>query len=65
MATWKCPRCGPVEGDPLHGDDERMHCPRFDCDEVVSFLTPEDTKPDTSWRQQGKKSLEQIGRAHV
>jgi hypothetical protein len=44
---WDCPACGPLVDEPLHGADERMHCPNDGCDEVVSVagLAPAPGEP--------------------
>lgn len=54
-SKWLCPACGPV-GDPIHGDDESMHCPELNCDEVVDAVLPEGES--LSWREQGKRSFD-------
>lgn len=38
----RCASCGQLEEDerPLLGEDGRLHCPRLDCDAVVTILDP-------------------------
>lgn len=55
-AKWLCPSCGPV-GEPLHGDDERMHCPELECDQVVDpvlarWLTQDELKKQSQRRME-------------
>jgi hypothetical protein len=38
-------------GDPLHGDDERLHCPEWECDEVVGLADLEELAEERNpWR---------------
>lgn len=48
---WACPKCGPLRHAPMHGADERLHCPNDGCDEVIPVLE-QDEKPKapTPWR---------------
>ena len=38
-AVWMCSSCGVVSGDPLEGDDDKLHCPNVGCDAVVQRTT--------------------------
>ena len=44
--TWRCPSCGPLRDQPLHGADEQYHCTGLECDAVVTFdrMPPEPKK---------------------
>lgn len=35
LGVWACTSCGPLVDEPIHGKDERMHCPNDGCDAVA------------------------------